>query len=323
MNKELKNEIMSLEVGSLPDYIDNKGELIDNMIAGSGILSEITPQTGDKAGTIVPLNILDLDVNFQAGDCVNSATGSTIITQRFFKPQRFTDRQEICLDKLDRVLPMLQSSCARNEELPFINQWSDVKVNKIQDELDNVAWMSDSVSGSGNLSITDGWVTIAKSETGDLAHYATYSAQDFIDDPLKVIDEGIMINRTNDMFKRGGEINLSLKEFAILANAIYKLYGYNATGDSLNNGQVDQKGDITMRYPNDGNVLIKGRPGLDEGNIFYTDIENLKYDTDCENDTEDVDYFFDKVSKKFISDIVFTIGFQYLSPNRVIYLERV
>lgn len=318
---ELKREIFALDVDSLPNFIDNKGEVIVNLMSGSPTLAGLMPLTGAKANTRVQLNILNSEINWETGDCVNNVTGDvTSINPRYIDMVRLTDREELCLDKLDAKLPMIMSAGARNEDLPFANQYIDLKVNLNSRQLEKLAWRGDTISGLGNLSKANGYLEIANSEVYDLEYYSTFA--DFASDPIGIIDNFIT-NRSDQMFESDDfEIYMELSYYSILAKKIRDTFGYNATGAYLDGGNENQDGQLRMNYPGT-NITIVATPGLNGSNvIFATMHSNLRYATDLENDKEDVELYFDKYHKQLVSDIVFTIGFQYEFPEKVMYLVK-
>ena len=182
--KELKEEVFALDVTTLPDHVENTGEIIADIIAGSSTLKDLVPMTGAKANTQVQLNILNTDVTWSGADCVSAETGdNTVIAPRYVDITRITDREDLCLDKLDAKLPMIQAAGARNEDLPFSALFIDMKVNKNSKEVEKLAWQGDT-AGAGNMALSDGWLKIASGETADLAFYegaVVYSAATAID----------------------------------------------------------------------------------------------------------------------------------------------
>ena len=321
--EEIYKEIYSLDVSGYADFIENKGVIIANLIAGAPTLADIVPQTGVKAGTTVEMNILNTTINWQAGDCVTGASGSTVVAPRSVTPRRITDREEMCLDVLDAKLPMIQKPGARNEELPFANQYMDLKVALNSKNLEKLAWRGQYGVGSGNLSMADGYLKIADGETSDLGYYATFSGIT-AGNAISTIRNSVLANRTDIMFEADDlYINVSQQDYSIIADAIVDAYGIAGTGVFQNSGDQNQLGVQVMRFPGT-NVFIRGTHGLNSnGSIFCTMKSNLRYVTDMESDRESVDLFFDKYHKALVSDLVFTIGFQYEFPENVIYIKKV
>ena len=321
--KELKEEVFALDVTNLPDHVENTGEIIADIIAGASTLKDLVPMTGAKANTQVQLNILNTDVTWSGADCVSAETGdNTTLNPRYVDISRITDREDLCLDKLDAKLPMIQAAGARNEDLPCASLFIDMKVNKNGKEVEKLAWRGDTTV-SGNMALADGWLKIASTETSDLAYYEAdviFNAGTAIE----VIREKILANRTNDMFESDDlVIYMELSKYSILADAIVNAYGIAGTGMFTNVGHENQLGLNEMIFPGT-TVLVKGVAGMSGSDaIFATSTANLRYATDLENDMENVELYFDKYHKALVSDIVFAIGFQYEYPEKVIMLDLV
>jgi len=136
----------------------------------------LIPQTGIKAGSSTDLNILTTNVTWSAGDCVATETGdNTVLAPRNISVVRLTDRELLCLDKLDAKVPQLVAAGARNEEMSFSEAFINLKVAANAKELEKLAWRGNVAAGSANLALTDGFLKIADGETGALAYYATGS----------------------------------------------------------------------------------------------------------------------------------------------------
>ncbi len=319
-------EEFALDVSAWTNYIDRQSDIIANVIAGAPSLKNITPMVGAKANTTVEFPVLTVDVVWQSGDCIASGTGATtILKPRTATVKRFTDREELCLDKLDAVLPMIQSAGARNEELPFGQLYMDLKVQKNANQLEKAAWRSNLTGQTGNLAITNGWLAIADSEIADLGYYSTFTGMTAAN-ALTFVQE-LLDNRTDIMFEMDNLIiNTSLTNASYIAQAIRNLGNgaiFAGTGAYENNGQLNQAGFVEFYIPGE-NVRVRGTHGLNSNNsLFMTSEDNLKYITDLEHDKENVELFYDKSHKALVSDIVFSMTFQYAFPENVSYIKKV
>ena len=280
-------EIFSLTVSALPDTIENKGEVIMNLLAGAPSLTNITPELGAKANTQVQLNILETSVNWSTGDCVNEDTSSgTTLFPRYIDVVRLTDREELCIDKLDAKLPMIMSAGARNEELPFANQFMELKVNMNSKQVEKLAWQGLLSSGAtGNLATTEGWLKKASDEKSDLQYHAAYTAMT-ASNAIAIADQ-ILANRSDEMFEMENfVVNLSLPDFSVLSKALIKEHGISGTGSLVDTGVENQAGVLSMVYPGT-TVVFRGTHGLNGANaIFATPDSNRRYATDLEGDRE-------------------------------------
>lgn len=319
---ELRKECFSLDVSGYSDFTDNKGEIIADVIAGAPTLGNLVPMTGAKANTTVQLNILSTSLNWSSSNCNTNLSGTTTIAPRNVSVVRLNDREGLCLDEIDAKLPMIQAAGARNEELPFAELYMNQKVALNSKELEKLAWRGSVTGQTGNLNKTDGWVEIAKGELGSLAYSGTHTG--FTSANAIDIVKNLLAQRTPEMYESEDMvIYMSNSYYNTLSQAIVDSYGIAGTGLFVDSGNENQNGFMTMLFPGT-TVKIKSTYGLNtDDNIFMTDTPNLRYVTDLEGDAEQVDLFFDKVSKTLISDLVFAIGFQYESPARVILSRKV
>ena len=322
-SKLIKNsEAFALDVSSWTDYIDRKRDIIANVIAGAPTLANLVPVLGAKANTTVEVPVLDTNVAWSSANCVASGTGaSTTIVPRTADVKRLKDREELCLDELDAVLPMIQAAGAKNEELPFANLYINLKVAKNAKALEKAAWVSNVTAQTGNNAITSGYLAIADGETADLAYYSTFTGLT-VANALTTL-QTMIDNRSEAMFEmEDNVIYCSLPYFSIISQAIRAAGYYAGTGLYENNGQMNQLGINEMLFPGT-NVRIKGTHGLNGNNsLFLTNEMNLRYVTDLESDKDNVDIFYDKYHNELVSEITFAMAFQYDFPENVVYLKK-
>lgn len=321
--KKVTAEEFALDVSGYTDFKDRTGEIIANVIAGAPTLSTLTPQTGAKANTIVELNILSTDVTWSNANCVNTETGdNTVLEPRPVNVKRLTDREELCLDELDAKLPMIQKAGARNEELPFAEKFMNLKVANNSKELEKAAWQGDTALPSGNLSKVNGWLKIADGETASLAGYEVFSTFTTANAIAHVQD--MLAYRSEAMYEMDDLIlYIDQPKFSILSQAVIAAYGVAGTGMYTNLGQENQLGVQEFMFPGT-NVRVRATHGLNgNGSLWLTNESNMRYVTDLESDKETVDLFFDKYHKRLVSDLVFSIGFQYEFPENVVYFKYV
>lgn len=320
--KEIKDEIFTNpDLANYADYIGNTGEIVANVIAGAVTLANLIPMTGVKANTTAQLNILSTDVQWTNGNCVATGTGSaTVIEPRAISVKRLSDRELLCLDEIDAKLPMIQAAGAKNEELPFSALFMDLKTKANSKELEKAVWQGDTTLLSGNLSKVKGFLKIADAETGALAYYNTF-ATFIVGNAITIIQEALD-NRSEAMFEMDNlVIYIDQPKYSILSQAIIAAYGVAGTGVFVNTGVENQTGIQQMIFPGT-TVTIRATHGLNgNGSIFMTNESNLRYATDLESDKESVELFYDKYHKQLVSDIVFSIGFQYEFPENVVYLK--
>ncbi|CAA6810471.1 MAG: Unknown protein [uncultured Sulfurovum sp.] len=312
MNEKNVKLKFNLDVSGYADFEGRAGEVVSNIFSSSRVLASIIPQTGIKANTSTTLNILDTDVTWSSADCVSTETGdNTDLTPRVINVVRLSDRELICLDKIDAKIPQLQSAGAKNEDLSFENALVELKVAKNAKALEKLAFQGNITGGTGNLALADGWLTIAENESADLAYFATSGASN-AGTIIADVDAAIA-EMTDEMHEYGATLYMSNAQVAMLSAALVKANLFNFANVTIDNGMM------SFQYPGI-NLTVIGTSGMNSGK-FITINDNLSYGTDLDSDKESVEVFYDKYHKELVSDIVFAAGFQYKFPSQVIYIK--
>lgn len=320
--QKFKEQAFAWSVGTMPDITMPAKEVVANVIAGSKTLAGLTPVLGVKANTSQQLATFSNGVNWNTADCVVTPTGTTSILPRNLDAVRLTDREEYCLDELDRAIPAMMKSGAYNDEVSFENVIVDNKIKNNAKTLEKLAFQGSITGGTGNMGVTNGWVEIAKQEYLSLDYYATFTG--FSASNAMSLVEGIINDRSEAMREVDDyTIWMSQSYYAILAKALLTAYGIFGAGQFVNTGSENQTGAEEMIYPGT-NVKIKATHGLNTANhIFATNESNLTYGTDLENDKEKVEVFFSQYHKRLVTDLVFTMAFQYYFPENVSLLRKI
>jgi hypothetical protein len=322
--KDLKKEAFDITVSGYPDYEYISKDLIATMLESTPILSGINWTTGYKADTTVNLNILDESVSWYNDSCAATASGSSVIAPRSVEVKRLFDRDEICLDKLDSKLPILQKAGANNTEMTFASAYIDHRINVNARELEIALFQGDTVSGSGNNAKVDGLLAVAAGETGDLALYGTFSS--FTAGNAISTVTTMLAGRSQVMYElEDVTLYMSLPYFSILRQAWLTANPSLAagTGVYLNGAYADQIDKNAMYWPGE-NVIIRGTHALKTNNsMIMLPFSSIRGVTDLESDKESVEMFFDKKSRKFYADIVFAAGFTYTEAANVVYFKKV
>ncbi len=325
--EEIRKELFSFDVSNYTDWVDRKAELIADLIAGAPTLENLIPMTGIKAGTVVELPRFSNVVEWQTGNCPTAFSGTTTIQPRTINPVFINDRESLCPDELTAKLPMLQAAGARQEDISFADLFMEQKIKNNSKELEKLAWVGSLTGGSGNLAFTDGWIEVANAELGSLAFTEEFGGLSAGSASITIAQiRTILNNRTDEMRERDDiVIYMSPADFDIVAEALVDTFGIDPTGLFLNTGDENQLGQVqVMKWPGASGVLLKATHGLSsDGSLFCTFQDNLIFATDLESDLEEVSMFYDKFHKALVSDIVFTIGFQYKQSEHVIYIRKV
>jgi hypothetical protein len=156
---------MALSVSSLTNYvIENEDLLVAKSLFGSRtsdlIRSEGTVMTGVKHAE--KINILASDAIFQNGEgCTRTSSGSTTITQREVAVGDIAVVEDICVKTLNKkYLSKKMAKGSENNDLPFEQEYTDLKAKTIAKQLEIAIWQGDTESGDANLSRFDGLIKL-------------------------------------------------------------------------------------------------------------------------------------------------------------------
>lgn len=321
--ESFERQDFDLDLSDYTNWEDRRGDIITNIFAGSPTLSDLVPMTGVAYNTTVQLPILDTDVVW--GDPCGSptASGPTTLSPRSVTPALLAEAEVLCPIQLKPILPMIMAAGTRQDSLGGLaGAYVDLKVNKNINLVEQLAWRGNTVSGTGNLAKTNGYLAIALGETSALGYYATFSTFT-VGAVAQGLVETIITNRSTKLRNSGVTIYVSESYFDIIRQTIITTYGINPTGIFTDSGYENQVAVQAIKWPGT-DVVIKSTPGLNNDNhIFATRNGNLRYVTDGESDREDVRLTFNPYDNKVYYNLMFTAGFNYEMPEDVMLLKKV
>lgn len=156
---------MAFDVTALTDYVDqNRDGLIGKTVAGSKSTRILDLQTGFKsAGTI---NRIDTDVVFQDDSgCGRTPNGTTVLDQRTLTVGEIKVEEDLCPKDLNKKYTQHQVKAgSKDDEIPFEQDYTNLKVRKINRASEIAIWQGDTTSGSANLNKFDGLIKIIDAE---------------------------------------------------------------------------------------------------------------------------------------------------------------
>ena len=124
---------MGLNPTALADYTNSvEGTIVPRMVFEGQTTSVLPVQTGIKFST--PLNIMDVDLVIQNGDCVSTPSGSLIATQQTLQVTKRTSYDALCLDNLDRTylgISALEPG-SYQETFALASNYTDMLVNQFR-----------------------------------------------------------------------------------------------------------------------------------------------------------------------------------------------
>lgn len=307
---------MSLDVSGLSAYTDeNKMGLIKKSVLGGRTLEYITVQPDIKSSA--EINILDSTLVAAAGACGWSATGSTALTQRQLSVCPIKVNESICLDTLEAYYTQkMMKPGSYNEDIPFEQLYSEDKADKIGAMIDDIIWKGDTVGGSGNLALCNGFnklfdgltaSTIDGNPTGITSSTGIVAAN-----VISIVD-GMVALVATDVIDADDLI-------LFCGYDVYRTYATALRNANLfhYNGAENQGQEFSQMVPGT-NVRVVAMRGLNGTNrMFLTPSSNLYFGTDLLNDAEDFRIFYSEDNDEVRFRAKFKIGVQVAFPEFVV-----
>lgn len=148
---------MSLVLTGLADYTEQNGsDLITAAVFGSKTISLLSKMVGVKSSETI--NIMDTDAVFQNGDaCGFTPNGITSLTQRAVTVGNIKVHESLCPKLLEKKYIQVKMEAGSNpEKIIFEKVFTDLKVAKIQAQMEIAIWQGDITSGNPLLARFDG-----------------------------------------------------------------------------------------------------------------------------------------------------------------------
>ena len=267
----------------LKNYLETNGtEVLTKALFNSESAKYFQIQTGVTAET--PIIRLDSSITLaDASTCGFEATGSDTFSNRLLSPKFLKVNKEFCPKTLLKTWAHSDVRMnALGQELPFEELLINNNINELAKVNERLIWEGDTTSGTGNMLLMDGIITIAKKDENTVKQ-----------------EKG-----TDTIWQRVQKIWLSLPaEIADKATIFMSIANYKALIVELmnaNNFHVfeEYQGSYEMTLPG-ANVKVKGVSGITSDVILATPEDNLYLGVDGESDDEVCDLYFDKSSRTF------------------------
>mgnify|MGYP003435921210 FL=1 len=267
----------------LKNYLESNGvEVLTKALFNSESAKYFNIQTGCTSEQ--PIIKLDSTITLaDASTCGFTATGSDTFTNRLLSPKFLKVNKEFCPKTLLKTWAHSEVRMnALGQEMPFEELLISNNINELAKVNERLIWEGDTTSGSGNMLLMDGIITIAKA------------------------DENVVKQSkgSDTIWKRVQKLWLALdpavadKTTIFMSIANYKQLIVELM--NANNFHVfeEYQGTYEMTLPG-ANVKIKGVSGITQDVILATPEDNLYLGVDGESDSEVCDFYFDKSDRTF------------------------
>tara|TARA_R110002126_G_scaffold274665_1_gene419801 strand:+ start:780 stop:1709 length:930 start_codon:yes stop_codon:yes gene_type:complete len=306
---------MALDLAGLSNYIDqNRMELIKKFILGGRSTQFLTIQPDIKSTAAI--NILSQDLVLAAGGCGFTDNSDTILTQQNLTVCPLKLNNSICLDDLQaKWTQTLMNPGSYNTEIPFEQLYVEDTVLQLSSTIDQLIWKGDTVSGSGQLDLCDGYIYLAENtysastvagNTGGLTALTVNNIIDAIDGMAAVVPVDI-INR-DDLY-----IYMGYDTYRLMARALRNFNYFAYTGAE------DQGENFSQMWPgtNLRVIAVKGLNGTNK--MFLSSKANMYYGTDLMSDYENLDIFFSQDHQEVRTIAKFKTGVAVAFPEYLVY----
>lgn len=293
----------SLDITALPEYIEQKTEIIPKSVIGAKSIGLFSLQTGIK--TKAALNLLTTEVTFGDGKaCGWNPAGKQKVTQREISTGNIKVELEYCANALlDTWMQREVEIMAGRESLPFEETFVNAVVKDIQAKLEKAIYSGDtSQTSNANLMWFDGLIKIltADGESEDVSSAGDiYSQIEAIWGaiPYEAYEMGdVAILVGYDAYQR------------FMANLVRKnLFHYDPAD-----------GEGVLRFPG-STVKVIAVPGLNGTNkAIAGSMRNIVYGTDLRGSREKAEMWYDKTADDFKLRVRFNAGVQVAFPDEMV-----
>ena len=281
----------------LKTYLETNGvEVLTKALFNSESAKYFNIQTGVTAEQ--PIIKLDSTITLaDASNCGFTATGSDTFTNRLLSPKFLKVNKEFCPKTLLKTWAHSEVKMnALGQEMPFEELLISNNINELAKVNERLIWEGDTTSGSGNMLLMDGIITIAKKDENTVKQ-----------------SKG-----SDTIWQRVQKLWLALPaEIADKTTIFMSIANYKQLIVELMNANMfhvfeEYQGTYEMTMPG-ANVKIKGVSGITQDVILATPEDNLYLGVDGESDDEVVDLYFDKSSRnfKFVVEYAYCVNYAF------------
>ena len=286
----------------LKTYLETNGvEVLTKALFNSESAKYFNIQTGCTAEQ--PIIRLDSTITLaDASNCGFTATGSDTFSNRLLSPKFLKVNKEFCPKTLLKTWAHSEVRMnALGQEMPFEELLISNNINELAKVNEKLIWEGDTTSGTGNMLLMDGIITIAKA------------------------DENVVKQQkgTDTIWQRVQKIWLALPaEIADKTTIFMSIANYKQLIVELMNANMfhvfeEYQGIYEMTMPG-ANVKIKGVSGITSDTIVATPEDNLYLGVDGESDSEVCDFYFDKSDRTFKFVVEYAYAVQYAFSEYII-----
>jgi len=293
---------MALDVSALNDFNNEVAGKVVPKIVFEGYTTSILPiQEGIKYQE--PLNIFEVDLQVQTGDCVSNPSGSFDATQRNITVTQRTSYDGLCLDNLNPKYLGISAldRGSYNETFKLASVYTEQIVNQMKKSDDSFLWNSSNL-GALTSGSTAG-VVVPDAATGSVTSANIISKTD-----------ALIENLSADVADRDDlTIWMSVSNFRKFITALRGLNNYYFDPGSISN----RTGILQIAYPFQ-NVKVVGTAGITGDRICLMPDAYAVVGTDLMSDVENFQLWYDINADQLKHRLKSKLGVQVAFPEYIV-----
>ena len=294
---------MGLDVSALNDFNNEVAGKVVPKIVFEGYTTSILPiQEGIKYEE--PLNIFEVDLQVQSGDCVSTPSGSFDATQRTIQVTQRTSYDGLCLDNLNSKYLGISSldRGSYNETFKLASVYTEQIVNQMKRSDDAFLWNSANGLGLLTSGSTTG-VVVPDAATGSVSSGTILG-----------ITDALIENLSDEVADRDDlTIWMSVANFRKFITALRGINNYYFDPGSISN----RTGILQIAYPFQ-NVKVVGTSGISTDRIVLMPDAYAVVGTDLLSDVDNFSLWFDINADQLKHRLKSKLGVQVAFPEFIV-----
>jgi len=297
---------MALDVSALNDFNNEVAGKVVPKIVFEGYTTSILPiQEGIKYQS--PLNIFEVDLQVQSGDCVSNPSGSFDATQRNITVTQRTSYDGLCLDNLNPKYLGISAldRGSYNETFKLASVYTEQIVNQMKKSDDSFLWNASNF-GTWTSGSTAG-VVVPDAATGSVSSATIIG-----------ITDALIENLSADVADRDDlTIWMSVGNFRKFITALRGLNNYFFDPGSISN----RTGILQIAYPFQ-NVKVVGTAGITGDRIALMPDAYAVVGTDLMSDIENFQLWYDINADQLKHRLKSKLGSQVAFPEYIVSNDK-
>lgn len=307
---------MAFNISALADYTEqNEALLVTNSVLGAKTAALIKSAGNVMVGvkSSQTINIMDTDAVFQSGGvCGFNASGATTFTQRTVTVGKIRVNEALCPKDLEsKYLQKALPTGSKYDSVPFEQEFSDKKAQRIASQLEIAIWQGDTVSANVNLNKFDGLVKLI----GAAAGVINANVSGFITGgPVASITVTNVVAVMDAVYQAIPAQIVSYDDVVIMCGMdVFRQYQIALKNANMFNYTFDGKADSEFVLPGT-TIKVIALQGLNgTGDVYAGRLSNFFIGTDLLNEEERFEIFYAKEADqvRFVSEFKFGVNFAF------------